>query len=695
MKNQLWLGLWPYQKFVNKYLLKTYKELLKSEEHNLIAVITGDMILEDISMEEQLFKLFEMSNYATITGLYITGSLSGQIKVRSHMFKEIVVEGDLNTGFLCTSSYHLTVTGKTTCSGIYIDDPELYDFQGELKTPWIVYCGDIIPLDAREALHINSSDNRVYFRQSRSYLKPSDVIREELLERDSSGKADIALMEFFKSVESGISPLKDGALDFKGNNDHKLNEYLKNIPHENLFFSGLGFYEIPEEVFNCKYLEYLDISLNPISTLPGKITELKNLKVLNITGTKIDSSEVTIEKIKNLYALHIEWSMLRDIKDMSSLDNLKKLYIYGEYIDTQELKLPRNLKHLEIHDRLYEGYRDLDDYKDLEFYPKDRIVSDIPSFNFSMLPDCLEYLDVSGTYLLEEKPELELPALKNFKFKRLVWRRVTHAKGFMKKLYRQTTLEYLACDLSQDVYSLIPSKRRKIDFPKGISKLKNLEFLELDSASPFNLVSEFAKLEKLRKMVIIGCPVPITFMEKLGEALPGCILDADVIDYWEKPADPRLAMILSEIVRVDMEAYLSFSEQCIILRKLLLMTESSNCRDKNIKYYLLEKLWSSGPVFYRFGQCTMSWIEGDEMSNYIRASINPSLEFLEMVIATVPFYDKELFDKLCYDIAYKMLLAGKSQEEKEKTLKFIDYIMSKVSLKSIKSLLAVKYMVHI
>jgi Leucine-rich repeat (LRR) protein len=69
----------------------------------------------------------------------------------------------------------------------------------------------------------------------------------------------------------------------------------------------------------------LRISHNDIQELPENITKIKTLMILNAYECKLESLPKDINKLTNLGYLALDHNKLKEIPDISTLNNLKNL----------------------------------------------------------------------------------------------------------------------------------------------------------------------------------------------------------------------------------------------------------------------------------------------------------------------------------------------------------------------------------
>ena len=104
--------------------------------------------------------------------------------------------------------------------------------------------------------------------------------------------------------------------------------------------SGLHLKSIPDSIFDCKNLTYLDLgsskvvfypplsalvdsNANELTELPDKIERLTNLKTLILNSNKLTTLPATIGKLTNLEVLDL--SINKDLDIIGEIDKINKL----------------------------------------------------------------------------------------------------------------------------------------------------------------------------------------------------------------------------------------------------------------------------------------------------------------------------------------------------------------------------------
>ncbi|MBU1626969.1 GTP-binding protein [bacterium] len=96
--------------------------------------------------------------------------------------------------------------------------------------------------------------------------------------------------------------------------------------------------QILPEVFELKYLQYLDMTLNKITSIPDDIEDLNNLEILDLSENLLTSIPDNIGNLKNLQLLNLGDNILSTLPDsLYELNNLKEIDLYcNELISISE-----------------------------------------------------------------------------------------------------------------------------------------------------------------------------------------------------------------------------------------------------------------------------------------------------------------------------------------------------------------------
>ena len=105
--------------------------------------------------------------------------------------------------------------------------------------------------------------------------------------------------------------------------------------------------KIPKEIFRLINLEYLDLSLNTIDTIPAEISNLKMLKELSISYNLLRNISPEISKLENIERIWFLDNNLNLIPDeICELKNLKELNLNGNKLEELPICIP-NMESLE------------------------------------------------------------------------------------------------------------------------------------------------------------------------------------------------------------------------------------------------------------------------------------------------------------------------------------------------------------
>jgi len=110
--------------------------------------------------------------------------------------------------------------------------------------------------------------------------------------------------------------------------------------------------EFPEEVYQFKNLQVLDISKNKISYFPRKLTVFSYLQELNFSNNNISSIPKEIGKIPHLKKLILNQNKLTSLPpEISQLNNLVFLDVWGNdigFLPAEITKLKETLKEIDM-----------------------------------------------------------------------------------------------------------------------------------------------------------------------------------------------------------------------------------------------------------------------------------------------------------------------------------------------------------
>lgn len=193
-----------------------------------------------------------------------------------------------------------------------------------------------------------------------------------------------------------------------------------------LIIDDYNFHEFPEIIFNCGWVEELELYELLISEIPESLTKLKNLKVLTLRLKFLTRLPASINRLKDLEILKVENTSLDEIPDnLFELNNLKELHITNnnnlEKLSDQIMKL-KKLEWLFL-------YRNK--------------LNDLPKTIFGL--ENLEVLDCSYNKIAEVPAEIS--ALKKLKKLKLKGNKI---KRIPKDLFEMNSLDEV--DLSKNNY---------------------------------------------------------------------------------------------------------------------------------------------------------------------------------------------------------------------------------------------------
>ena len=328
-----------------------------------------------------------------------------------------------------------------------------------------------------------------------------------------------------------------------------------------LDLSRRGLTSVPEAVSQLTEVEVLDLSRNPIKTLPQDLCNLQNLKTLKLNRCNLIEIESVIIQLTCLEELDFSWNNVETVpQDLSKLKHLKTLRLVGcrltevwpaitQLTSLEELDLSQNeietlpqdlskLKHLRtlrlVWCRLTEVWpaitqlTSLEELElsqnDIETLPQD--MSKLKHLRTLRLVWCrltevwpaitqltsLEELDLSQNKI-ETLPQ-DMSKLKHLRTLRLVWCRLTEVWPAITQL---TCLEEL--DLSENEIETLPQDLSKLKHLKtlrlmycgltkvwpAITQLTSLEELDLSQNKIKTLPQDLSKLKHLRTLRLEWC----------------------------------------------------------------------------------------------------------------------------------------------------------------------------------------------
>ena len=254
-----------------------------------------------------------------------------------------------------------------------------------------------------------------------------------------------------------------------------------------LDLSGRGLASVPKAVSQLTEVEVLDLSRNPIKTLPQHLCNLQNLKTLklswcdlieiesvvicltsleelDLSSNKFDTLPQDLSKLKHLKILRLENCGLTEVwSAITQLTSLEELYLSGSRAETVPQDLSK-LKHLKI--------------LRLEGCGLTEVCSAITQLT------SLEELDLSWNNV-ETVPQ-DLSKLKHLKILRLFNCGLTEVCSAITQL---TSLEEL--NLSFNKFETVP---------QDLSKLKHLKILRLEVCGLTEVCSAITQLTSLEEL---------------------------------------------------------------------------------------------------------------------------------------------------------------------------------------------------
>lgn len=131
-------------------------------------------------------------------------------------------------------------------------------------------------------------------------------------------------------------------------NDAQIVEEIQT--NKKLDLSNQNLKKIPEDIFNQKGLEELDVSNNQLTgAIQAEIRHLQNLRVLNASDNQMTGVPAEIGQLQNLQVLDLSNNQLTGLPhELGNLQNLKTLDISGNNYSELDLsviqeKLPKDI----------------------------------------------------------------------------------------------------------------------------------------------------------------------------------------------------------------------------------------------------------------------------------------------------------------------------------------------------------------
>ncbi|MFX1294434.1 MAG: hypothetical protein ACFFD2_06215 [Promethearchaeota archaeon] len=133
------------------------------------------------------------------------------------------------------------------------------------------------------------------------------------------------------------------------------NQYLKKLKAISFGdYRGVGILkryniqEIPEFIFNCSNLEFLELTNNELKSIPNSISNLNKLRQLDLSVNKLENLPNSIGSLKKLKKLDLHYNYLTELPlSLENLQLLKRLRLSAnKLVDLPETLW--NLKNLEV-----------------------------------------------------------------------------------------------------------------------------------------------------------------------------------------------------------------------------------------------------------------------------------------------------------------------------------------------------------
>lgn len=98
--------------------------------------------------------------------------------------------------------------------------------------------------------------------------------------------------------------------------------------------------EIPDELFDFKYIEKLDLSKNKLKVLPDNFRDLKSLKIINLSHNQLQTIPVSFKALVNLERLNLYDNKIKFLPNW-----LKRLrFLFDLYVEKNPTKVPNTLE---------------------------------------------------------------------------------------------------------------------------------------------------------------------------------------------------------------------------------------------------------------------------------------------------------------------------------------------------------------
>jgi Leucine-rich repeat (LRR) protein len=152
----------------------------------------------------------------------------------------------------------------------------------------------------------------------------------------------LSVLSLSNSNLERIEELSTSQLTVLDISNNKLSNFpkLPDFANQTLYhidISGNRFQTIPDYIFNCKSLKYLDLGQNKILKVGKGLSNLQQLEVLNLSNNNIANFPVDIFKILSLKKLYLYYLPFTYVPN--GIENLKNLEILGLGGDIRQLPI--------------------------------------------------------------------------------------------------------------------------------------------------------------------------------------------------------------------------------------------------------------------------------------------------------------------------------------------------------------------
>ena len=137
----------------------------------------------------------------------------------------------------------------------------------------------------------------------------------------------LALLAELNNI-SDLDPLYMGSQNW-------LSGRLKRIQIGNYFQGGnIDLVLLPESIATLDNLTTLQVDKNSLTSLPSGVGELSQLQLLIASNNDIVSVPESINNLSQVWYLDLGYNAIQEIPDISSMESLLYLYIFGNQITT-------------------------------------------------------------------------------------------------------------------------------------------------------------------------------------------------------------------------------------------------------------------------------------------------------------------------------------------------------------------------